>query len=69
MARAQPEASVEVLVAGVGAEAVACLWGALAGFVALGPVPRGWGSVPLVHPFLGCSADGCILLNGPYACV
>ena len=62
LARGQLEAET---VERVGDEAVAFLWGKLAGFVALGQAPRGWGGVPLAHPFVGRSAAGCLVLNGP----
>ncbi len=36
------------------AKAEAAFWGCLTSFAALRPLPRGWASVPLNHPFLSC---------------
>ena len=45
------------------AQAVGDFWGRLRCFVALGKVPPSWVEVSPVHPFLGCSADGRLILT------
>ena len=55
--------AVPVAVAAAGA--VADFWGRLSGFVALRVVPRGWGSVPADHPFLGRVSGASLVLRVP----
>ncbi|PNH11177.1 hypothetical protein TSOC_002029 [Tetrabaena socialis] len=47
------------------AETVADFWARLRGFAAMGLPPRGWGEVPLVHPFLAASEAGEVIFCGP----
>ena len=66
MARAwQDNPHAHALILPATPEAVACFWGRLGGFVALGVAPRGWAGVPAVHPFLARSAQGLLVLTGP----
>ncbi|PNH10480.1 hypothetical protein TSOC_002792, partial [Tetrabaena socialis] len=49
----------------VSAESVGDFWARLCDFAAMGRPPRGWGEVPLVHPFLAASSAGDVVFCRP----
>ena len=49
----------------VSAAVVSDFWSRLAAFAAWGRPPRGWTSVPVVHPFLSRSPTGGVRFSGP----